>query len=179
MSRWNVDRWLDGTDVVKIIYSSPNVSRYTATSHIVQYWYRITCPSLWKHNVCINAHLQQKWRGPGYLLVHWSHVLGLWTIHLRLCRNGQRFFAANRSCREPVLQNILVFYLFCTNINECQCAICLLHCIVFGRAIKVGVTWWILLCLFIKIINVIEINLILVTYTHLIVSMKPALGHCR
>ena len=43
----------------KIIYSSPDASHDTATSsHIVKYWYRITCPSIWKHNVYINGHLQ-------------------------------------------------------------------------------------------------------------------------
>ena len=43
----------------KIICNSPYASHETATSsHIVKYWYRITCPSIWKHNVSINVHLQ-------------------------------------------------------------------------------------------------------------------------
>ena len=49
-----------------------------------------------------------------------------------------------------------------------------LHCIAFGREIKVGVSLGEFGCLFKKIINVIELNSILVTYTHLIVSVKPA-----
>ena len=41
------------------IYSSPYASHETATSsHIVKYWYRITCPSIWKHTVYINVRLQ-------------------------------------------------------------------------------------------------------------------------
>ena len=43
-----------------------------------------------------------------------------------------------------------------------------------GREIKVGVPPGEFGCLFNKIINVIELNSILVTYTHLIVSVKPA-----
>ena len=65
-SRWNVDWWPDDRcagsmleRMFKIIYSSPYASHETATSsHIVQYWYRITCPWIWKHNVYINVHLQ-------------------------------------------------------------------------------------------------------------------------
>ena len=40
----------------KIIYSSPYASHETATSHTVRYWYRITCPSLWKHNVYMQIY---------------------------------------------------------------------------------------------------------------------------
>ena len=50
----------------------------------------------------------------------------------------------------------------------------MLHCIVFGHEIKVGVSLGEFGCLFNKIINVIEFNYILVTYMHLIVSVKPA-----
>ena len=50
----------------------------------------------------------------------------------------------------------------------------LCYTIVFGREIKVGVSLGEFGCLFNKIINVIELNSILVTYTHLIVSVKPA-----
>ena len=65
-SRWNVDWWPDDRcadsmpeRVFKIIYSSPYASHETATSsRIVKYWYRVTCPSIWKHNVYINVHLQ-------------------------------------------------------------------------------------------------------------------------
>ena len=43
----------------KIIYSSPYASHETATSsHIVKCWYLITYPSILKHNVYINVHLQ-------------------------------------------------------------------------------------------------------------------------
>ena len=47
----------------------------------------------------------------------------------------------------------------------------MLHCIVFGREIKVGVSLGEFGCSFNKIINVIELKSILVTYTHLIVSV--------
>ena len=65
-SRWNVDWWPDDRcagsmpeRMFKIIKSSPYASHETATfSHIVKYWYRITCPSIWKHNVYINVHLR-------------------------------------------------------------------------------------------------------------------------
>ena len=65
-SRWNVDWWHDNRcagsvpeRMFKIIYSSPYASHETATpSHIVKYWYRIKYPSIWKHNVYINVHLQ-------------------------------------------------------------------------------------------------------------------------
>ena len=64
-SRWNVDWWPDDRcagsmpeRMFKIIYSSPYALHETATSsHIVKYWYRITCSSIWKHNVYINVHL--------------------------------------------------------------------------------------------------------------------------
>ena len=71
-SRWNVDWWPDDRfagsmpeKMLKIIYSSPYASHETATSsQIVKYWYRITYPSIWKHNVYINVHLQSmKLRG--------------------------------------------------------------------------------------------------------------------
>ena len=65
-NRWNVDWWPDDRcagsmpeRMFKIIYSLPYTSHETATSsHTVKYWYRITCPSIWKHNVYINVHLQ-------------------------------------------------------------------------------------------------------------------------
>ena len=65
-SRWNVDWWPDDRcagsmpeRMFKINYTSPYASHKTTTSsHIVKYWYRITCPSIWKHNVYINVHLQ-------------------------------------------------------------------------------------------------------------------------
>ena len=65
-SRWNVDWWPDDRcagsmpeTMFKINYSAPYAWHETATSsHIVKYWYRITCPSIWKHNVYIHVHLQ-------------------------------------------------------------------------------------------------------------------------
>ena len=71
-SRWNVDWWPDdrcagsmSERMFKIIYSSPYALHETATSsHIVKYWYHITCPSKLKHNVYLNVHLQSmKHRG--------------------------------------------------------------------------------------------------------------------
>ena len=69
-SRWNVDWWPDDRcagsmpeRMFTIIYSSPYASHETATSsHIVKYWYHITCPSIWKHDVYINVHLQSMTR---------------------------------------------------------------------------------------------------------------------
>ena len=71
-NRWNVDWWPDDRfadsmpeRMLKIIYSSPYASHETATSsHIVKYWYRIKCPSIWKHNGYINVHLQ-RWNVAG------------------------------------------------------------------------------------------------------------------
>ena len=40
----------------KIIHSSPYASHGTATSHLVKYWCLITCPSLWKHHVCMHIY---------------------------------------------------------------------------------------------------------------------------
>jgi len=64
-TQWNIDWWPDDKcaglmleRMFKIIYSSPYVSHKTATSHIVKYWYRTTCPSIWKYNVYINVNLQ-------------------------------------------------------------------------------------------------------------------------
>ena len=65
-SRWNVTGGLTAGVLArcrkrcfKIIYRSPYASHETATfSHIVKYWYRITCQSIRKHNVYINIRLQ-------------------------------------------------------------------------------------------------------------------------
>ena len=74
-SRWNVDRCA-GTmpeRMFKIIYSSPYASHKTATSsHIVKYWYRITCPSIWKHNVYINVHVQSMKRRGTFDRIQWQ-----------------------------------------------------------------------------------------------------------
>ena len=68
-SRWNIDWWPDGDDrcagsmlerMSKIIYSSPYASHETATSHVVKYWYRITCPWIWKHNVTL-MYIYSRW----------------------------------------------------------------------------------------------------------------------
>ena len=72
MSRWNVDWWPDRIGVLERFrngclksstldysvtdYSSLYASHETATSYTVKYWYRITCPSLWKHNVYMHIY---------------------------------------------------------------------------------------------------------------------------
>ena len=77
-SRWNVD-WSPGDRCAgsmperlsKIIYRSPYASHETATSsHIVKYLYRITCPSIWKHSVYINVHLQSMKRCGTFDWIH-------------------------------------------------------------------------------------------------------------
>ena len=95
-SRWNVDWWPEDRyagsmpeRMFKIIYSSPYALHETATSsHIVKYWYRITCPSTWKHNVYINVHLQSmKRRGTfdwiAKMALFW--LFCLLTIHTACC----------------------------------------------------------------------------------------------
>ena len=86
--RWNVDWWPDDRcagsmpkRMFKIIYSSPYALHETATSsNIVKYWYRITCPSIWKHNVYINVTSRDvrsnsvpRWRCFGFS-VYWPHI---------------------------------------------------------------------------------------------------------
>ena len=64
-SQWNVDWWPNDRcagsmpeRMFTIIYSSLYASHETTTSsHIVNYWYRITYPSIWQHNVYINVYL--------------------------------------------------------------------------------------------------------------------------
>ena len=67
-SRLNVEWWPDDRcaglmatmpkRMFKITYSLSYASHETATSQIVQYWNRITCSSIWKHNVYIRISLQ-------------------------------------------------------------------------------------------------------------------------
>ena len=78
-----------------------------------------------------------------------------------------------------VLQNILIFICFASNINECQCAICLADKICYIVSYSAGQFRLMSLgefgCVFIYQNNeFIKYNFILVTYTHFTVSVKQA-----
>ena len=111
---------------------------YIYSRHVVVHWPHVLCLDFVEHTHSSDTAYAATWStficadtDTGFITIEQLIYLTLYLnsnlihcIHLRLCRNGPRFLAANRS---HGLTKHSHFYLFCSNSsindNECQCAL--------------------------------------------------------